>query len=135
MGRTAVFGGLGCVLAASALLAGCGGTTSFDWDSGSATFTGTTVTSRAAVVAADVDGDGRADLIGLGRDGRGEAKCWRNRGDGAYADATGAWSLAAGVRAIRVDCDGRDDAALEGDLGVHRADCPQRSDLPYALLH
>jgi hypothetical protein len=120
---------------AAGLLSACADSTAFVTDHASSAFEGATVVSRTAVVAADVDGDGRTDLVGLPRNGRDEAKCWRNRGDGTYGDASETWAAFPGVRALRADAEMRDDAALESDLGVHRADCPERSNLPYALLH
>jgi hypothetical protein len=125
---------VGLAALTAGFLAACGGT-SVGGDSPAGSFEGSTVTARAAVVTADVDGDGRADLVGLPREGRGDAKCWRNRGDGTYGEASASWGASPAVRAMRADAEVRDDASLESDLGVHRADCPERSDLPYARLH
>ena len=65
--------------AATLALAACGqGSTNLSGGvggSGGLTVDGTVVTSRAAIVATDVDSDGRADLVGVDREGLGASKC------------------------------------------------------------
>ena len=128
---------LGVGVAAALFVAACGkASTDFSGDgvggSGGLSFDGTVATSRAAVVALDVDGDGRSDLVGVDRSGSPEA--WsgrRNLGSGVYADAPAGWAASPTIRALLDDCAGHDDAELMADLGVHRAP----GDVPYAVLH
>jgi tetratricopeptide (TPR) repeat protein len=69
----------------------------------------------ARLLAADLDNDGRLDLLGYGAD---RVIFWRGRGDGTFEDATAAWGLAgAGATAAAVldyDLDGDLDLALAG---------------------
>ena len=118
-----------CGQGSTALVTGVTGT-------GGASFEGTVVTSRAAVVTTDIDGDGRADLVGVDREGLGDSKCLRNLGAGTYADAPAspAWSGAAGLAALRDACDRQDDASLLDGLGVHRVG-PGPRPVPFAVLH
>src|SRR5207244_5278363 len=78
--------------------------------------------------------DGRADLVGVDREGLSESKCWRNLGGGAYGEAPPSWPGAAGVRAVHDACDRQDDAALLEGLGVHRLGTGADT-APYAVLH
>ncbi len=84
-------GGVG--LAASLAACGHGGTSSVV-DFGGATGSGGagfTFTSRAAVIAADVDADGLADLVAVPRDGVTRPAAWRNLGGGLYREAPAGW--------------------------------------------
>jgi hypothetical protein len=131
------------VAAAALWLTACGnGQTNFSGDgvnggSGGFSFDGTVATSRAAVVAVDVDADGRADLVGVDRSGSPESfRAWRNAGGGAYAEPPAGWTSSPALRALLDDCSAQDDAELLTDFGVHGAECPGAAgDLAYAVLH
>ncbi len=66
------------------------------------------------LLAADLDNDGRTDLIGYGGSGRRRAAFWRGRGDGGFDDATQETGLAkaGGEAAAVLDFD------IEGDLDL-----------------
>ncbi len=127
------------VLGAAAFSAGCGGggtAAAFSsTNGGSSTSGGIVLTARSAVVQADVDGDGLADLVSLGRDGSGVGPCLRNGGAAGYADAPAAWRDAATMAAVRDDCASRGDADLTDGIGAHVASGRAPKGAAYAVVH
>ena len=123
----------------SGLLAACGSggtsaTTDFGGSMGSGG-AGFTFTSRAAVVAADVDADGLSDLVAIPRDGVTRPAAWRNVGAGLYREAPAAWLDLPAFLAVLEDCVAQDDAQLEAGLAIHAANAPGPRDPAYAVLH
>jgi len=127
------------LVGAAAISAGCGGGgtgAAFEVTNGGSTTTGGVVlTSRAAVVQTDVDGDGLADLVAVGRDGTGVGPCWRNAADAGFADASAAWRDASAVAAVADDCASRGDADLADGLGAHVAPGRSSRGTTYAVVH
>lgn len=127
--------GLGFAL----VLASCGhGGTSAGTDFGGSPGSGGagfTFTSRAAVVATDVDADGREDLVAIPRDGVTPCAAWRNLGGGLYRGAPAEWLELPALVAVLEDCVAQDDAQLEAGLAIHTADAPGPRDPAYAVLH
>ena len=127
------------LLGAAALSAGCGGggsVAAFHTSTDNSSTTGVIVlSSRSAVVQTDVDGDGLADLVAVGRDGTGVGPCWRNAGGAGYADAPAAWRDAASVAAVTDDCGSRGDADLADGIGAHVAPGRLPKGAAYAVVH
>lgn len=123
----------------AALLSGCGhGGTSATTDFGGAPGSGGagfTYTSRAAVVATDVDADGLEDLVAIPRDGVTRPSAYRNLGEGLYREAPPAWLDLPALIAVLEDCVSQDDAQLEAGLAIHAAEAPGPRDPAYAVLH
>lgn len=124
---------LACVLAlgATAALAACGG-----GGAGAAPSTApdaTAVPSTTVVVTADVDGDGRCDVLEITLDGDGAPRCWRGRDDGTFVPVDAAEEHP-GIDVIRDDLQRRPDHDILGDEGAHQAPTAGGT-LPYAVLH
>jgi hypothetical protein len=127
-GTTVSFGAL--------LLAACGGGGGGSAAGGSPSVApSVVVSSRSAVVSADLDADGLPDLAALPRDGSGPGLCWRNMGLGEFAPAPAAWTASTALPAIANDGDACDDAQLTDGFAVRRVPRAGRAAVAYAVLH
>ena len=124
------------------LLAGCGGAgepddgETFDQNNPPPLLQAST-----ALVVADVDDDGRPDLLEVPfgdplRASDEPVRCWQGLPSGQFSDEM-AWADREEVEAIRHHLEHRTDEEILGDEGANCVEepCPTRSHLPYAVLH
>ena len=128
---------LALLILAAVWTSGCGGGGGLQTSLGSDD--GASAGVSRAVVIADVDGDGRGDVLDIPLaadvntpDGN-APRCWRTRLDGSLEAVADAHALPA-VAAIRGDLLGRPDDEILLDEGAHRT-APDRGAVPYAVLH
>jgi hypothetical protein len=117
------------------LLAACGGGGGSSAGGPSGIAPAVVVSSRSAVVSADIDCDGLPDLAALPRDGTGAGLCWRNMGSGEFAPAPANWIASTALPAIANDGDQCDDAQLTDGFAVRRVHRAGRAAVAYAVLH
>lgn len=94
-----------------------------------------TVTPASALITADIDADGKPDVVRLDRADLDSPECNRTLPDGLEARPD--WADHPVVRAIRGDVRSRGDQDLLGDEGIHRARgvVTGARPIPYAVLH